>query len=85
MKAIARDIVMRRYDLIVNDRELSSYRRKNKISEQDIDSGGLRINILIKHVKDLIGDVKKRECTFIYSGSVSIVSVLPRSLYCIRG
>lgn len=69
--------MVRRYDLVVSDKEVSSYRRKRKVSEEDVDDGTIRKKMLMDHVKTLIGDARKRESVFIYSGCVSTLFIHP--------
>lgn len=72
VKSIAREVVVRDYELVVSDRELSLYRKNKRLPEEESDDNVRKI-ILIDYIKSLIGDIKRRESTYIYSENVSCI------------
>ena len=76
MKAIAKDIVVQNYNIVATDEQVVRERERNKERGVLISDVQVRRTIIKERIIELIGDEKKKNCFFIYEGTVccSIIS-----------
>ena len=70
MKAIAKDIVVQNYNIIVTDERVVQEQEENKKRGVHISNDRVRRTIIKERIMELIGDEKKKHCFFIYEGTV---------------
>ena len=70
MKAIAKDIVVQNYNIVATDEQVVREREKNKERGVLISDVQVRRTIIKERIKELIGDEKRKNCFFIYEGTV---------------
>ena len=71
MKAIAKDIVVQNYSIVVTDERVEQEQEENKKRGVHISNDRVRRIIIKGRIMELIGDEKKKSCFFIYEGTVS--------------
>ena len=76
MKAIAKDIIVQNYNIVATDERVAQEQEKNKERGVHISDARVRTTIIKERIIELIGDEKKKNCFFIYEGTVccSIIS-----------
>ena len=70
MKAIAKDIVVQNYSIVVTDEQVEQEQEENKKRGVHISNDRVRRIIIKERIMELIGDEKKKSCFFIYEGTV---------------
>ena len=70
MKAIAKDIIVQNYNIIATDERVAQEQEKNKERGMHISDVRARATIIKERIKELIGDEKRKNCFFIYEGTV---------------
>ena len=70
MKAIAKDIVVQNYSIVVTDERVVQEQEENKKRGVHISNDRVRRTIIKERIMELIGDEKKKICFFIYEGTV---------------
>ena len=70
MKAIAKDIVVQNYNIVVTDERVVQEQEENKKRGVHISNDRVRRTIIKERIMELIGDEKKKHCLFIYEGTV---------------
>ena len=70
MKAIAKDIVVQNYNIVVTDEQVMREQERNKEKGTCVSDDKVRKAIIRQRVIELIGDEKKKNCFFIYEGTV---------------
>ena len=70
MKAIAKDIVVQNYSIVVTDERVEQEQEENKKRGVHISNDRVRRIIIKGRIMELIGDEKKKSCFFIYEGMV---------------
>ena len=71
MKAIAKDIVIQNYNIVATDEQVIREQEKNKEQGVHTPDDRVRRTIIKQRIIELIGDEKKKNCFFIYEGTVS--------------
>ena len=71
MKAIAKDIVVQNYNIVVTDEQVVHEQEKNRERGVHSSDDRVRRTIIKQRIVELIGDEKKKTCFFIYEGTVS--------------
>ena len=75
MKAIAKDIVVQNYSIVVTDERVEQEQDENKKRGVHISNDRVRRIIIKERIMELIGDEKKKSCFFIYEGAVCYSSI----------
>ena len=75
MKAIAKDIVVQNYNIVVTDERVVQEQEENKKRGVHISNDRVRRAIIKERIIELIGDEKKKNCFFIYEGTVRHSSI----------
>ena len=70
MKAIAKDIVVQNYSIVVTDERVEQEQEENKKRGVHISNDRVRRIIIKERIIELIGDEKRKNCFFIYEGTV---------------
>ena len=70
MKAIAKDIVVQNYSLVVDDDQLVLEQQNNEHQGMYTSDDRLRRVLIQKRIVQLIGDEKRKSSFFIYDGTV---------------
>ena len=70
MKAIAKDVIVQNYNIITTDEQVVREQEKNKERGVHIPDVRVRRTIIKERIRELIGDEKKKNCFFIYEGTV---------------
>ena len=70
MKAIAKDIVVQNYNIVVTDEQVVHEQEKNRERGVHSSDDRVRRTIIKQRIIELIGDEKKKTCFFIYEGTV---------------
>ena len=70
MKAIAKDVIVQNYNIIATDEQVVREQEKNKERGVHIPDVRVRRTIIKERIRELIGDEKKKNCFFIYEGTV---------------
>ena len=70
MKAIAKDIIIQNYNIVATDERVVQEQEKNKERGMYISDVRVRRSIIKERIMELIGDEKKKNCFFIYEGTV---------------
>ena len=70
MKAIAKDVVIQSYNIVASDEQVIREQEKNKERGVLISDVRVRRSIIKERIIELIGDEKKKNCFFIYEGTV---------------
>ena len=76
MKAIAKDVVVQNYNIVATDEQVIQEQEKNKERGVLISDVRVRRSIIKERIIELIGDEKKKNCFFIYEGTVRKLVVL---------
>ena len=72
MKAIAKDVIVQNYNIIATDEQVVREQEKNKERGVHIPDVRVRRTIIKERIRELIGDEKKKNCFFIYEGTVRL-------------
>ena len=80
MKAIAKDIVVQSYNIVATDEQVVREQEKNRERDVHTPDDRVRRSIIKQRIIELIGDEKKKNCFFIYEGTVScsVIFRIPR-------
>ena len=70
MKAIAKDVVIQNYNIVATDEQVVREQEKNKERGVLVSDVRVRRSIIKERIIELIGDEKKKNCFFIYEGTV---------------
>ena len=70
MKAIAKDIIVQNYNIVATDERVAQEQEKNKERGVHISDARVRTTIIKERIIELIGDKKRKNCFFIYEGTV---------------
>ena len=70
MKAIAKDIVVQNYNIVVTDEQVVHEQDKNRERGVHSSDDRVRRTLIKQRIIELIGDEKKKTCFFIYEGMV---------------
>ena len=70
MKAIAKDVIVQNYNIIATDEQVVREQEKNKERGVHIPDVRVRRTIIKERIRELIGDEKRKNCFFIYEGTV---------------
>ena len=71
MKAIAKDIIVQNYNIVATDERVAQEQEKNKERGVHISDARVQTTIIKEQIIELIGDEKRKNCFFIYEGTVS--------------
>ena len=81
MKAIAKDIVVQNYNIVVTDEQVMREQERNKEKGTCVSDDKVRKAIIRQRVIELIGDEKRKSSFFIYEGTVRCSPLLKFSLF----
>ena len=70
MKAIAKDVVVQNYNIVATDEQVVREQEKNKERGVLVSDVRVQRSIIKERIIELIGDEKKKNCFFIYEGTV---------------
>ena len=70
IKAIAKDIVVQNYNIAITDEWVVQEQEENKKRGVHISNDRVRRAIIKERILELIGDEKRKNCFFIYEGTV---------------